>query len=178
MLSKIEEKKQEKILCWIFRLFRFQYEDLFVSSGGKCRFFLSFEYTLKFIFMILSRFFFTSGWMNSLLFFGGNFQVVSSRSNLTALNDSTKPGNSDKRKISDKLYQFFIFPRDWLNSEQMIRLLCCESSGKSYHFLYGKKKFFYFWIDPYLCGRIFHSSLLHWKLFFSSRLSSFLALHF
>jgi hypothetical protein len=54
--------------------------------------------------------------MNSLFRFGGKCQVVSSRLNLTA----AIPGNSDKRKISNKLYQFFIFQGiDWILSRSL-----------------------------------------------------------
>jgi hypothetical protein len=64
-----------------------------------------------------------------------------------------------------------------LNSEEIIRLLCCASSGKSFHLLSEKKNFsHYFWIDSYHCGRIFHSSLLSMNNIFLARLSCFFAL--
>jgi hypothetical protein len=74
----------------------------------KCRYFLlSFEYTL--INYLFDFFLFFSQWLNELFaLLWWELQVVSSRLNLT----ESKPGNSDERKISNKLYQFFIFLGD------------------------------------------------------------------
>jgi hypothetical protein len=149
LLSKIEDKSRKKYCVEFSVCSVFNMRIYLFRQVEKCRYFL-----LSFEYTL----------MNYLLDFKP---------------DSTQPRKFWWKKNLQQTVSIFYLSRDWLNSEEIIRLLCCASSGKSYHLLYGKITFSI--ISELILIIVEGFFILHFfrsTLFFSSRLSSFFALLF